>query len=57
MSEQALLDAVTEAIEQRCSCGCIHADPMVPADARALALSLISAVRETSSGEGNPDVV
>jgi hypothetical protein len=59
MSEQDLLDAVTEAIAARCTCGCVHGDPMAPADPRALASSLISAVREMScsSREGLPDVV
>ena len=57
MSEQALLNAVSDAIERRCSCGCVHSDPMAPADSRALAESLISAVRETfSSEEGNSDI-
>ena len=49
MPDQTLLDAVTEAIEARCTCGCVHSDPMAPADPRALAQSLISAVREASS--------
>ena len=53
MSERALLDAVAEAIETRCTCGCVHGDPMVPADSRALAQSLISAVRETPRGDSD----
>ena len=58
MSEQALLDVVTEAIEQCCTCGCIHGDPMAPTDSRALAQSLISAVREAMSpGEGHADIL
>jgi hypothetical protein len=61
MSEQALLDAVAEAIATRCTCGCVHGDPMAPADPRALAQSLISAVREASSdgsaGKGLPDII
>ena len=61
ISEQGLLDAVAEAIEARCTCGCVHADPMAPADPRALAQALISAVRETcqggSAGKGLPDII
>ena len=61
MSEQALLDAVAEAIEARCRCGCVHGDPMAPADSRALAQTLISAVQETlrgdSTAEGLADIL